>query len=55
MTVNDPLPSADEADVIEQSIVVEGDDDSDDYPATDRDVVSDEDEAISPVTPGQRH
>ncbi|MCF3937406.1 hypothetical protein VX037_04905 [Gordonia sp. Z-3] len=53
MTVNDPIPSADDADLIEQSMEVdEGDDD---YPATSHDTVSDETEAIAPVTPGQRH
>jgi hypothetical protein len=41
MTVNDPIPSADDADH--------------DYPATSHDTVSDETEAIAPVTPGQRH
>ncbi len=53
MTVNDPIPSADDADLIEQSIEV--DDDAEDYPATDRDVVADESEAFAPVTLDQRH
>ncbi|GAB93536.1 hypothetical protein [Gordonia rhizosphera] len=53
MTVNDPIPSADDADLIEQSIDVEGGDD--DYPETNRDVVEDEAEAIAPIHHGQRH
>ncbi|MXP22197.1 hypothetical protein GIY30_12675 [Gordonia sp. HNM0687] len=53
MTVNDPIPSADDADLIEQSIDVDAGDDE--YPATSHDSVSDEDEAIAPVSPDQRH
>ncbi|MGC5258740.1 hypothetical protein ACPXCG_20560 [Gordonia sp. DT218] len=57
MTVNDAIPSADDADLIEQSIDVEPDgaeDDSDVYPVTSRDTVEDEADAFAPVTREQR-
>ncbi|WAC55357.1 hypothetical protein [Gordonia sp. SL306] len=57
MTVNDAIPSADDADLIEQSIEVEPDgaeDDSDEYPVTSRDTVEDEADAFAPVTREQR-
>ncbi|MEE3850392.1 hypothetical protein VZC37_08600 [Gordonia sp. LSe1-13] len=53
MTVNDPLPSADDADLIEQSIEVDSGDEE--YPATPHDFIEDESEAFAPVSPDQRH
>ncbi|MYR05675.1 hypothetical protein GTV32_04815 [Gordonia sp. SID5947] len=57
MTVNDAIPAADDGDLIEQSIEVEPDDaedDSADYPVTNRDHVEDEADAFAPVTRQQR-
>lgn len=53
MTVNDPIPSADDADLVEQSIDVGPGDDE--YPRTAHDVVDGEDEAMAPVNLHQRH
>lgn len=53
MTVDDPIPSADDADLVEQSVEVESDDD--DYPATSHDSVDDEADAMAPVSSRQRH
>ncbi|MEE4023011.1 hypothetical protein V1Y59_07980 [Gordonia sp. PKS22-38] len=53
MTVNDPIPSADDADFLEQSIEVDTGDEE--YPATPHDHVDDESEVMAPVSPDQRH